>query len=293
LNKDKSLKTETAGVVMDKKLTIQDIITMKKNGENVSMLTAYDASFAGLIDAAGIDMVLVGDSLGMVLLGYNSTIPVTMEEMLHHCRAAGKGVKRAVLVGDMPFMSYQVSESEAISNAGRFLKEAGCDAVKLEGGTEMCATVGAIIKAGIPVMGHIGLTPQTASQLGGFKVQGKDADSSRRLLQSARDLETAGAFSIVLECIPAQLSEAITRAVSIPTIGIGAGKHCDGQVLVTHDMVGMFEKFRPSFVKQYINLAPQIKEALATYHEEVKNGSFPDEEHSFNMQLDVKSLLDD
>ncbi len=278
---------------MDKKLTIQDIITMKKNGENVSMLTAYDASFAGLIDAAGIDMVLVGDSLGMVLLGYNSTIPVTMEEMLHHCRAAGKGVKRAVLVGDMPFMSYQVSESEAISNAGRFLKEAGCDAVKLEGGTEMCATVGAIVKAGIPVMGHIGLTPQTASQLGGFKVQGKDADSSRRLLQSARDLETAGAFSIVLECIPAQLSEAITRAVSIPTIGIGAGKHCDGQVLVTHDMVGMFEKFRPSFVKQYINLAPQIMEAVATYHEEVKSGSFPDDEHSFNMQLDVKSLLDD
>jgi 3-methyl-2-oxobutanoate hydroxymethyltransferase len=278
---------------MDKKLTIQDIITMKKNGERISMLTAYDASFAGLIDAAGIDMVLVGDSLGMVLLGYNSTIPVTMEEMLHHCRAAAKGVQRAVLVGDMPFMSYQVSESEAIANAGRFLKEAGCDAVKLEGGTEMCDTVGAIVKAGISVMGHIGLTPQTASQLGGYKVQGKDADSSRRLLQSARDLETAGAFSIVLECIPSQLSEAITKTVSIPTIGIGAGKHCDGQVLVTHDMVGMFEKFVPSFVKQYINLAPQIKEAVAAYHEEVKNGSFPDDEHSFNMLLDVKRLIDD
>ena len=278
---------------MDKKLTIQDIITMKKSGERISMLTAYDASFAGLIDAVGIDMLLVGDSLGMVLLGYNSTIPVTMEEMLHHCRAAGKGVKRAVLVGDMPFMSYQVSESEAITNAGRFLKEAGCDAVKLEGGTEMCDKVGAIVKAGISVMGHIGLTPQTASQLGGYKVQGKDADSSRQLLQSARDLEAAGAFSIVLECIPAQLSEAITRTVTIPTIGIGAGKHCDGQVLVTHDMVGMFEKFSPSFVKQYINLAPQIKDAVAAYHEEVKNGSFPDDEHSFNMQLDVKSLFDD
>ena len=278
---------------MDKKLTIQDIITMKKSGERISMLTAYDASFAGLIDTVGIDMVLVGDSLGMVLLGYNSTIPVTMEEMLHHCRAAGKGVKRAVLVGDMPFMSYQFSESEAITNAGRFLKEAGCDAVKLEGGTAMCDKVGAIVKAGISVMGHIGLTPQTASQLGGYKVQGKDADSSRRLLQSARDLETAGAFSIVLECIPAQLSEAITRTVTIPTIGIGAGKHCDGQVLVTHDMVGMFEKFSPSFVKQYINLAPQIKDAVAAYHEEVKNGSFPDDEHSFNMQLDVKSLFDD
>ena len=278
---------------MDKKLTIQDIIMMKKNGEKISMLTAYDASFAGLIDTAGIDMVLVGDSLGMVLLGYDSTIPVTMEEMLHHCRAASKGVKRALLVGDMPFMSYQVSESEAITNAGRFLKEAGCDAVKLEGGTEVCDTVSAIVKAGISVMGHIGLTPQTASQLGGYKVQGKDADSARKLLQSARDLEAAGAFSIVLECIPAQLSEAITRVVSIPTIGIGAGKNCDGQVLVTHDMVGMFEKFTPSFVKQYSNLAPQIKEAVAAYHEEVKNGSFPDEEHSFNMQLDAQSLLDE
>jgi 3-methyl-2-oxobutanoate hydroxymethyltransferase len=278
---------------MIKKLTIQDIISMKKNGERISMLTAYDASFAGLIDAAGIDMVLVGDSLGMVLLGYNSTIPVTMEEMLHHCRAAGRGVKRAVLVGDMPFMSYQVSQNEAISNAGRFLKEAGCDAVKLEGGTELCDTVKAIVKAGIPLMGHIGLTPQTASQLGGYRVQGRDADSARRLLQSARDLEAAGVFAIVLECIPAQLSEAITRMVSIPTIGIGAGKHCDGQVLVTHDMVGMFEKFNPSFVKQFAKLAPQIKDAVADYNKEVKNGSFPAEEHSFNMQLDVQSLLED
>lgn len=278
---------------MIKKLTIQDIISMKKNGERISMLTAYDASFAGLIDAAGIDMVLVGDSLGMVLLGYNSTIPVTMEEMLHHCRAAGRGVKRAVLVGDMPFMSYQVSQNEAINNAGRFLKEAGCDAVKLEGGTEMCDTVKAIVKAGIPLMGHIGLTPQTASQLGGYRVQGRDADSARRLLQSARDLEAAGVFAIVLECIPAQLSEAITRMVSIPTIGIGAGKHCDGQVLVTHDMVGMFEKFNPSFVKQFAKLAPQIKDAVADYNKEVKNGSFPAEEHSFNMQLDVQSLLED
>jgi 3-methyl-2-oxobutanoate hydroxymethyltransferase len=292
---------------MNNKLTIQDIVLMKQNGERISMLTAYDASFAGLIDAAGIydasfaglidaagiDMVLVGDSLGMVLLGYDSTIPVTMEEMLHHCRAASRGVKRAVLVGDMPFMSYQVSESEAITNAGRFLKEAGCDAVKLEGGTEVCDTVKAIVKAGIPVMGHIGLTPQTASQLGGYKVQGRDADSARLLLQSARDLEAAGAFAIVLECIPAQLSEAITSAVAMPTIGIGAGKHCDGQVLVTHDMVGMFEKFIPSFVKQYVNLAPQIKKAVGAYRQEVKNGNFPAEEHSFAMQLDIRSLLDD
>jgi 3-methyl-2-oxobutanoate hydroxymethyltransferase len=276
---------------MDKKLTIQDIIMMKQNGEKISMLTAYDASFAGLIDASGIEMVLVGDSLGMVLLGYDSTIPVTMEEMLHHCRAVNRGIKRAVMVGDMPFMSYQVSESEAIINAGRFLKESGCDAVKLEGGTEMCDKVKAISLAGIPVMGHIGLTPQTASQLGGYKVQGRDADSARKLLQSARDLEASGAFSIVLECIPAELSEVITKAVSIPTIGIGAGKHCDGQVLVTHDMVGMFEKFIPSFVKQYANLASQIKEAVATYNEEVKNGSFPSEEQSFNVQVDIQNLL--
>ena len=276
---------------MEKKLTIQDIIMMKQNGEKISMLTAYDASFAGLIDASGIEMVLVGDSLGMVLLGYDSTIPVTMEEMLHHCRAVNRGVKRAVMVGDMPFMSYQVSESEAITNAGRFLKESGCDAVKLEGGTEMCDKVKAISLAGIPVMGHIGLTPQTASQLGGYKVQGRDADSARKLLESARDLEASGAFSIVLECIPAELSEVITKAVSIPTIGIGAGKHCDGQVLVTHDMVGMFEKFIPSFVKQYANLASQIKEAVATYNEEVKNGSFPSEEQSFNAQVDIQSLL--
>lgn len=276
---------------MDKKLNIQDIIAMKQKGEKISMLTAYDASFAALIDASGIEMVLVGDSLGMVLLGYDSTIPVTMEEMLHHCRAVNRGIKRAVMVGDMPFMSYQVSESEAITNAGRFLKESGCDAVKLEGGSEMCDKVKAISLAGIPVMGHIGLTPQTASQLGGYKVQGRDADSARKLLQSARDLEASGAFSIVLECIPAELSEVITKAVSIPTIGIGAGKHCDGQVLVTHDMVGMFEKFIPSFVKQYANLASQIKEAVITYNEEVKNGSFPSEEQSFNVQIDIQKLL--
>ena len=276
---------------MDKKRTIQDIIKMKQNGEKISMLTAYDASFAGLLDSSGIDMLLVGDSLGMVLLGYETTIPVTMEEMLHHCRAVKRGVQRAILIGDMPFMSYQVSESEAISNAGRFLKEAGCDAIKLEGGTEVCDTVKAIVRAGIPVVGHIGLTPQTASQLGGYKVQGKDVESARRMLQSARDLESAGAFSLVLECIPSQLSKVISEAVSIPTIGIGAGRFCDGQVLVTHDMVGMFEKFVPSFVKKYINLAPQIKEAVAAYNKEVKSGDFPNEEQSFSMELDVSSLL--
>jgi len=276
---------------MEKKRTIQDIIMMKQNGEKISMLTAYDASFADLLDSSGIDMILVGDSLGMVLLGYESTIPVTMEEMLHHCRAVRRGVQRAILIGDMPFMSYQVSESEAITNAGRFLKEAGCDAIKLEGGTEVCDTVKAIVRAGVPVMGHIGLTPQTASQLGGYKVQGKDAESARRLLESARALEVAGAFSLVLECIPAQLAQVISAAVTIPTIGIGAGQFCDGQVLVTHDMVGMFEKFVPSFVKKYVNLAPQIKEAVAAYNKEVKSGDFPNEEQSFFMELDVDSLL--
>jgi len=276
---------------MNRKRTVQDFIEMKKNGEKISMLTAYDASFGALIDAAGIDMVLVGDSLGNVLLGYESTVPVTMEEMLHHCKAVRRGVKQAFLIGDMPFMSYQISERDAIANAGRFLKEAGCDAVKLEGGSEVCDTVRAIVRAGIPLVGHIGLTPQTASQLGGYKVQGRDVESARKMLQSAKDLEEAGAFSIVLECIPTQLSEVITNAVSIPTIGIGAGKFCDGQVLVTHDMVGMFEKFIPSFVRQYASLAARIKKAVADYRDEVKNGIFPDEEHSFNMELDVKELL--
>lgn len=278
---------------MDKKRTVRDIILMKKNGEKISMLTAYDASLAALIDTTGVDMILVGDSLGNVLLGYDSTIPVTMDDMLHHCKAVRRGTQKALLVGDMPFMSYQVSETEAISNGGRFLKEAGCDAVKLEGGTEVCDTVKALVKAGISVMGHIGLTPQTASQLGGYKVQGKDTESARSLLQSANDLEIAGAFSIVLECIPAQLSELITKSISIPTIGIGAGVHCDGQVLVTHDMVGMFDKFIPSFVRQYANLAPQIKKAVASYCDEVKNGTFPSEKHSFSMQEDVESLLKD
>jgi len=278
---------------MNRKKTVQDFITMKKNGEKISMLTAYDASFGALVEAAGIDMILVGDSLGNVLLGYESTVPVTMEEMLHHCKAVRRGVKQAFLVGDMPFMSYQISTRDAIANGGRFLKEAGCDAVKLEGGSEVCDTVRAVVRAGIPVVGHIGLTPQTASQLGGYKVQGRDVESARKMLQSAKDLEEAGAFSIVLECIPTQLSEVITNTVSIPTIGIGAGKFCDGQVLVTHDMVGMFEKFIPSFVRQYASLAALIKKAVADYRDEVKNGTFPDDDHSFNMELDVKELLEE
>lgn len=275
------------------KLTVHDIVQMKKSGERITMLTAYDAGFARMIDQAGIDMVLVGDSLGMVVLGYDSTVPVTMDEMIHHARAVRHGVSRAVLVGDMPFLSYQTSERDAILNGGRFLKEAGCDAVKLEGGLEVCDTVRALVKAGIPVMGHIGLTPQTAGALGGFKVQGKDAKSAKRLIEAAKGLEDAGAFSIVMECIPDKLASFISQNVSIPTIGIGAGAGCDGQVLVTHDLLGIFDKFIPKFVKKYVQLAPQIKEAVSCYRDEVKNGSFPDEEHSFTMKGEVADLLKD
>ena len=275
----------------EKKMTVRDMLGMKERGEPIVMLTAYDASFGRLLDQNGVDVVLVGDSLGMVLLGYESTVPVSMEEMLHHARAVKHGVRRALLVGDMPFLSYQVEVKEAIANGGRFLKEAGCDAVKLEGGLEMCDTVAAMVRAGIPVMGHIGLTPQTAGSLGGYKVQGRDAESARRLLAEARGLAAAGAFAIVLECIPDKLAEAITASIDIPTIGIGAGPRCDGQVLVTHDLLGMYEKFVPSFVKSYAHLAPQIRDAVASYRDEVRAGLYPDAQHSFSMQLDVEALL--
>ncbi len=273
------------------KLTVRDIRRMKEHGEKITMLTAYDARFASLIDEAGIDLVLVGDSLGMVVLGYESTVPVTMAEMLHHAKAAKSGVRRAVLVGDLPFLSYQIDVREAIRNAGRFLKEAGCDAVKLEGGEEVCDTVAAIVRAGIPVMGHIGLTPQTAGQLGGYKVQGNELESAQKMLRDAKALAAAGAFALVLECIPDRLAAAITEAIGIPTIGIGAGPYCDGQVLVTHDLVGMFEKFVPRFVKQYANLAPQIKEAITSFRDEVRSGAYPDAAHSFPMQDEVMQRL--
>lgn len=275
-----------------KKRNISDVVMMKAAGEKITMLTAYDAGFARLLDGAEIDLLLVGDSLGMVLLGYESTVPVTMEEMLHHCRAVVRGTRNALVIGDMPFMSYQVSPEDAITNGGRFLKEGGCDAVKLEGGTEVASTVKALVQAGIPVMGHIGLTPQTASQLGGYRVQGKDAESARQLLVDAEDLEKAGAFAVVLECIPADLAKVISETLSIPTIGIGAGVNCDGQVLVTHDLLGMFEKFVPSFVKQYASLGPQIKEAVASFSTEVKTGEYPDKDHSFTMRVDVDRLID-
>ncbi len=236
------------------------------------------------MDQAEIDTVLVGDSLGMVVLGYDSTVPVTMDEMIHHCKAVCRGASRAFVIGDMPFMSYQVSIEKAVENAGRFIKEAGCECVKLEGGTEMVPVVEAICTAGIPVCAHIGLTPQTATKLSGFKVQGKDAEGARKLVQSARDLEKAGAFMIVLECIPDPVAKRITETLTIPTIGIGAGRDCDGQVLVYHDLVGLFERFTPKMVKQYVNLAPQIRDALIQYKQEVEDGTFPGPEHSFAMK---------
>ncbi len=264
------------------RITPVEIKNRKQTGPRLTMLTAYDYSFASLIDAIGIDMILVGDSLGMVMLGYDSTVPVTMEEMLHHCRAVNRAVKKAMVIGDMPFMSYQISEDDALRNAGRFLKEAGCDAVKLEGGSSVSPVIRKIVSAGIPVMGHVGLTPQTASSLGGFKVQGREIKEAERIFEDALSVADAGAFSLVLECVPTELAGLITESINIPTIGIGAGPKCDGQVLVTHDMLGLFEKFTPSFVKRYCNLAPQIKEALSHYKEQVEAGEFPSSEESFS-----------
>ena len=239
-----------------KKITIAGLQQKKKTGQKITMITAYDYPTACLVDQAGIDTILVGDSLGMVVLGHKSTVPVSMDEMIHHCKAVSRGTTCAFIIGDMPFMSYQVSIEKAVENAGRFMKEAGCECVKLEGGSEMAKVVEAIVNAGIPVCAHIGLTPQTATKLSGFKVQGKDAEGARKLIKSAIDLESAGAFMIVMECIPDLLASKITKELTIPTIGIGAGKECDGQVLVYHDLVGLFERFTPKFVKRYINLSP-------------------------------------
>ncbi|MFP4088093.1 MAG: 3-methyl-2-oxobutanoate hydroxymethyltransferase [Desulfobacteraceae bacterium] len=274
-----------------KKVTISDFMQKKEAGQKITMMTAYDYPTSSLVDQAEMDSILVGDSLAMVVLGHDSTVPVTMDEMLHHCKAVVRGAAHSFVIGDMPFMSYQVSPEKAVSNAGRFIKEARCDAVKLEGGTEMAPVVRAIVTAGIPVCAHIGLTPQTATKLSGFKVQGKDAEGARELVESARELEKAGAFMIVLECIPDAVAARITEALNIPTIGIGAGKYCDGQVLVYHDLVGLFERFVPKMVKQYVNLAPMVKEALIQYKKEVESGAFPGAEHSFTMKAEEAEKL--
>jgi len=264
-----------------KKITTGILRDMKEKGEKITMLTAYDALMAAQVDETGIDMILVGDSVANVLLGYENTIPVTMEEMLHHCRAVTRAVKRALVVGDMPFMSYQASEAEAVRNAGRFLKEAGAEAVKLEGGSEVFEIIKKITSAGIPVMGHLGLTPQSIHKFGGYGLRGGSGEEEKKLIDDARGLEEAGAFSMVLEKIPAKLAAGITASATIPTIGIGAGPGCDGQVLVTHDMLGQFERFKPKFSKRYAELAGITRDAVRQYIKEVKEKKFPGSEHSY------------
>jgi 3-methyl-2-oxobutanoate hydroxymethyltransferase len=271
-----------------KKITPVDVQAMKGEGKRIAMLTAYDYPMALLEDRAGIEIILVGDSLGMTVLGYENTVPVTMEEMIHHTKAVSRGARYALIIGDMPFMSYNASERDAILNAGRFMKEGGADAVKLEGGAIVKETVRAIVKAGIPVMGHIGLTPQTISMLGGFKVQGKDAQAAQKIIDDALSLEDAGAFSVLLEAVPAPIAKRVTERLNVPTIGIGAGVHCDGQVLVVHDMLGLFDRFTPKFAKRYVNLSEMILKAFDLYREEVLKGTFPTDQHSFH--IDEKEL---
>src|SRR5690349_6898262 len=254
---------------------------MKQAGERITMLTAYDASFARLLDQAQIDVLLVGDSLGMVVQGHDTTLPVTMDQMVHHCAYVARGAKRAHLVGDMPFGSYQASADEAVRNAMRLVAEGGMEAVKLEGGADYCEVVSRIVRAGIPVMGHIGLTPQSVHKMGGYVVQGRGEEKAARLLEDARALEEAGCYSLILEAIPAELGAEITRSVGIPTIGIGAGPECDGQVLVVYDLLGMNPEFSPRFVKKYADLAQVIGEAASRYRDEVRAGAFPSAEHCF------------
>ena len=253
----------------------------KQKNERLTMLTAYDYSTAKLIDASGIDSVLVGDSLGMVMLGYEDTLSVTMEDMIHHTKAVARGVKDALVVSDLPFMSYQSSVYDAVVNAGRLIKEGRAQAVKLEGGLEVCPQIKAIVEASIPVMAHLGLTPQSVNAFGGFKVQGKDEEAARSLIEQAKAVEAAGAFAVVLECIPAKLADLITKSISIPTIGIGAGNGCDGQVLVYQDMLGLYSDFTPKFVKRYAEIGPQMQAAIEGYISEVKSGAFPAAEHTF------------
>jgi 3-methyl-2-oxobutanoate hydroxymethyltransferase len=273
----------SAATAPRKKVTTLVLRQKKERGEPITMLTAYDYPTALAEDRAGIDSILVGDSLGMVVLGYQNTLPVTMEDMLHHARAVARGAQSALLIGDMPFMSYQPSTEEAVRNAGRFLQEGGMEAVKLEGGRERVGAVRAIVNAGIPVMGHLGLTPQSVNQLGGFRAQGKSATAAKRLYEDALLLEEAGCFAIVLESVPARLAQLVSKELSIPTIGIGAGVGCDGQVLVTHDLLGLFDRFTPKFVKKYADLHGEMQRAFAEYISDVEQRSFPAAEHSVEM----------
>jgi 3-methyl-2-oxobutanoate hydroxymethyltransferase len=270
------------------KVTIHTLKRYKQIGQKICMVTAYDATFARILDQAGADVLLVGDSLGMVVQGQESTLPVTMEQMLYHCAAVTRGARRAHVVGDLPFMSYQVSPQEAVRNAGRLVSEGGVGSVKLEGGAEFAEVVAAITRASIPVMGHLGLTPQSVHKMGGYVVQGRDEDAARKILEDALALQEAGIYALVLEGVPLELARTVTQSLHIPTIGIGAGKYCDGQVLVCYDLLGMNPDFKPKFVKRYANLHGNITEAAGAFFSEVRAGTFPDEDHSFKSNKNIR-----
>ncbi len=274
-----------------KKVTVNDLLEMKRRGEKIAMVTAYDYHTAVFADRAGMDVVLIGDSLGMTMLGYETTLPVTMNEMIIFSKAVIRGCKRPLVIGDMPYMTYQVSIEDAMRNAGRFMSEAGTDAIKLEGGKHMAETVEALVKVGIPVMGHIGLTPQSMAMLGGFKVQGRTAQAALDLLDDAIALENAGAFFILLELVPAEISKVISERLTIPTVSIGSGPDCDGQLLIFHDLVGIFEAFTPKHVKKYANLSEQIQNAFKDYINDVKEVNFPTAEHSFKISEEEKTMF--
>ena len=273
------------------RVTIRDLRRMKRNGEKIPMITAYDYTSAQLVERAGIPLILVGDSLGQVVLGYDSTVPVTMDEMVHHIKTVVRGAQRAHVVGDLPFLSYHADVPEAIRNAGRLLKEGGAQSVKLEGGRSQAETVSRIVESGIPVMGHIGLTPQSVNQLGGYRVQGRSLKDAVRLMEDARALEEAGAYAIVLECVPAQLAGMITERVGVPTIGIGAGAGCDGQVQVFHDMMGLYQDFVPKHARQYAQLGQTIVEATQNYVRDIETEQFPDDSESFKLSDSVLEAL--
>ena len=276
------------------RVTARDITQMKAKGEKIPMITAYDYTSARLADEAGVPLLLVGDSLGMVVLGYDSTIPVTMEDMLHHLKAVSRGSQRAHIVGDLPFMTYHIDAAQALTNAGRLVQEGGAQSVKLEGGEMVAEKVHRIVECGMPVMGHIGLTPQSANALGGYRVQGRGRREAVQLLKDACALEEAGAYAVVLELVPAPLARLISQRLTIPTIGIGAGPHCDGQVQVLHDMLGLFTDFVPKHTKQYLRLAEEMKGALGRYAQEVKDGSFPTAKESFDMdEAIVEELMEE
>ncbi len=274
---------------MDNRISVSDLKGKKKKGEKIVMFTVYDYPTACLVDEAGVDIAFIGDTLGMVVLGYDTTVPVTMEEMLHHTKAVARGTTHAHVLADMPFMSYQVSAEDALRNAGRLLKEGGAQSVKLEGGIQVAETVRRIVDAGIPVMGHLGLTPQSINQLGGYKIQGKTPKAAVKLINDAVALEQAGAYAIVLECVPVHLAKAITDRVSIPTIGIGAGADCDGQVQVFHDLLGLYQEFLPKHARRYANIGDAIRDAVRTYAEDVRASSFPTEAESFVMDTPLFS----